>query len=128
MTDVAISPAPSPRRPPLDKRMQAAPPDTAVEPARGKTAQFLWLAMADDGKTPPPKDGKWLWLTPDGCGFLNAVEAYWKHTRHFSQLANGGRGGWVAIGFWAFKTPPYTGARIPWQPQGWAPRNGVCDD
>lgn len=101
-----------------DRRIKAAD-DSAPPP--GKTLHFIWLLMDPDGDTPPPQDGKWLWLSPDGGDPEKAVEAYWKHTRHHSQQANGGRGGWIITGWWCYKFPP--NMKIDFDPKGWAPRN-----
>ena len=94
---------------------------TPPAPRRVKLPTTAWMSMDPDGDTPPPQDGKWLWLTPDGESITTAVEAVWKNTSRFERTANGGRGGWIAAGWWAYRFPP--GKKIEFEPKGWRARN-----
>jgi len=111
MTDAMLMKAPT------DKRMTVKAEPTAK--STPNIAKHNWMSMDPDGPNPPPKDGKYIYVTRDGGQLADAVEVWWRNTRFYDRNLNGGRGGWGHTGFWCIR---YQGTQqINFEPVGWAP-------
>lgn len=115
LVDLPEAEAPDPRFAAApEEEPPAAEPEPTTRRRRKSELPDGWLAM--DGDTPPPQDGKPLWLLGNVDDVFITAEAVWRNTRRWAQNR------WDTVGFWAKRNAG--GEKIGFEPMAWRPVSG----